>query len=134
MIKKISISLIIFSSILFGLEWQTDLDKAFVTAKKEHKVLMVMVESEHCGWCKKMLATTFEDTTIQKKILPYITVKVLKENKEMMKLLPRVNIVPTVFFIDENNKVIERILGYAPADGFTSYLRDVETILKKQKK
>ncbi len=108
-------------------KWQDSLQKAFDTAKESDKRIMVMVEGEHCKWCKKMLHRTLGDDGVQKKLVEkYISVRVKREDLETMKSLPEVSGVPTIFFMDNNKNVIEEVIGYFDVIDFTSYLRDVD--------
>ena len=128
---KIVTALFIFSGTLLALEWAKDLNTALQTAKKEHKNIMVMVESEHCGWCKKMKKETLSQTEVKDKLEKFIVVKVMREDSTTMAKLPSVYGVPTIFFLKENKAMIEDVVGYFNAQDFISYIDDVEKKIKK---
>ena len=111
--------------------WAKDIDTAFKQAQKEEKTVMVMVEGEHCRWCKKMKYRTLADDSVQKKLESYITVKVMREDEDAVKDLPIIDGVPTIFFMTPQRKVIETVVGYFNVEDFLSYISDVEK--KKQK-
>lgn len=129
--KKIVMAIGLFSVSLMALDWKKDLNTAFDIAKKEHKTVMVMVESSHCRWCKKMKKQTLLDATIQKRLENYILVKVMREDSLNMVHLPTVHGVPTIFFLHEDKHLIEDIVGYFNISDFASYIDDVEKKLQQ---
>lgn len=36
------------------IEWQTDINQAFMRAQKEHKPVIAMFQEDYCAWCRKM--------------------------------------------------------------------------------
>jgi len=132
---RIVLALFMFSGTLLALEWAKDLDTAITTAQKEHKNIMVMVEGEHCRWCKKMKGRTLSDESIEKRLEKFVVVKVMREDGNAMAKLPPVDGVPTIFFLKENKAVIEDVVGYFNVEDFTSYIDDVEkkSLLPKAK-
>ncbi len=123
---KIAISIWILSTALFALEWSKNIDTAIATAQKEHKNMMVMVEAEYCRWCKKMKGRTLSDERIEKRLENYVIVKVMRNDTSAMKKLPRVEGVPTIFFMKPNKAVIQQVLGYEDVTDFNATLNDVE--------
>lgn len=124
--NKIILGVLLFSSMLFSLEWIKDLDTAFTLAKKEHKNVMVLVEGEDCRWCKKMKHRTLSDETVEKRLEKFILVKIMREDPKAMSVMPQVKGVPTVFFMKEDKAVIEDLIGYFNVEDFMSYIDDVE--------
>jgi thioredoxin-related protein len=106
--------------------WQKDITTAFEKAQKENKVVMVVVEGEHCRWCKKMKHRTLSDDSVLERLEPYIIVKVMREDTEDVKDLPAINGVPTIFFLKANKKTIETVVGYYNIVDFTSFIDSVE--------
>lgn len=107
--------------------WEASLPDAIEQAKIKDKRIMVMVEGEHCRWCKKMLHRTIADDTVQKRLAEgYVSVRVQREDLETMKNLPEVRGVPTIFFMDQDRNVIEEVIGYFDVLDFTSYMNDVD--------
>jgi len=106
--------------------WQKNLQSALATAQKEHRVVMVMVEGEHCRWCKKMRYRTLSDEAVVDALKPYVTVRVDETDRNAMGELPRVEGVPTIFFISPDKKVIETVTGYYNVDDFLSFVKEVK--------
>jgi len=130
MLKMISI-LLVFSGSLLALDWVKDIDTALTLAKKENKNIMVMVEGEHCRWCKKMKGRTLSDENVEKRLKNFVIVKVMREDENAMKHLPEVKGVPTIFFMKSDKELIEDILGYFNVEDFMSYIGDVEKKVAK---
>jgi thioredoxin-related protein len=86
--KKIILSIFLLTGAVFALDWVKDIDTALEIAKKEHKVVMVMVEGEHCRWCKKMKGRTLSDDTVEKRLEKFVVVKVMREDGNAMAKLP----------------------------------------------
>ena len=123
---KIAISIWLLSTALFALEWAKNMDTALGSAQKEHKNVMVMVEGEHCRWCKKMKGRTLSDENVEKRLEKYVLVKVMRDDGHAMAKLPPVEGVPTIFFMKSNKSVIQEVLGYEDVDDFNATLNDVE--------
>jgi thioredoxin-related protein len=129
-IMKIVAALLMLSSTLLALEWAKDLNTAVKMAKKEHKNIMIMVEGEHCRWCKKMKGRTLSDESIEKRLEKFVVVKVMREDGLSMSKLPPIDGVPTIFFMKENKAIIEDVVGYFNVEDFTKYIDDVENKIK----
>ena len=124
--KKIILSILLLTGSVFSLDWVKDIDTALEIAKKEHKTIMVMVEGEHCRWCKKMKGRTLSDESVEKRLEKFVVVKVMRENGNAMAKLPPVQGVPTIFFMKADKAIVEEIIGYFNVEDFTSYINDVE--------
>lgn len=125
--------LMMFMQLFADIDWQKDLSSAFAKAGKEHEVVMVMVEGEHCKWCKKMRYRTLGDENVEKKLSNYVNVRVMEEDEKAMKTLPKIDGVPTIFFMDANKTVIQKLVGYYDVDDFISFLKTVEEKRTAQK-
>ncbi len=129
--KRVFAILFLLSACLSAeIVWQKDIPTALQLAQKEHKLVMVFVEGETCRWCKKMKHRTLSDESVDKRLQTYIAVKVFRENKEDMKDLPEIQGVPTIFFMTEEKKILESVIGYYNVEDFISYLNDVEKKVK----
>ena len=128
--NKILLSFVLLSSALFSLEWVKDVPTAFAVAQKEHKNVMVFVESQTCRWCKKMKYRTFSDETVQKSLQGFVVVKVMSEDTETMKLLPPIKGAPTTFFMNDKKELLGEVLGYFEAKDFITSVHDAESKTK----
>lgn len=126
--KKVVIAYtLLMATVLFAeIVWQKDLGTAFEKAQKEQKVVMVMVEGEYCKWCKKMRYRTLGDENVEKRLAPYVTVRVMEENEDAVNALPKIDGVPTIFFMTADKKLLESVVGYYKVDDFISFIDSVE--------
>lgn len=125
--KKTGIILLLLTLSLFAdITWQKDLSKAFVMAQKEHKNVMVFVEGEHCRWCKKMKHRTLSEVSVETALKDFVTVKVMQEDSEAMKVLPKIEGVPTIFFMSATKEVLEKVAGYYATDDFIAMVKAVK--------
>ncbi|MBN2248735.1 MAG: thioredoxin family protein [Campylobacterales bacterium] len=120
---------LLFGTVLFGAElhWEEDTATAFAKAKAENKNVMLMVEASRCRWCEKMKEETLSNEEVQKRLQNYILVKVLRSDKEEMKVLPESYYpAPSTFFMTPDGEIIERAIGFFEAEDFITYINDVE--------
>jgi len=130
-LKKLLILLSLLNVVLFAdITWQKDIPSALELAKKENKVLMVFVESENCRWCKKMKHRVLSDEEVEKRLKPFVTVKVMREDKKAAKQIPAIDGVPTIFFMKADKTVLETVVGYFSVEDFISYIDSVEKKVK----
>jgi thioredoxin-related protein len=127
-IKKLFVAVLIllFTQLSADVVWQKDFSQALELAKKEQKVLMLFVESKSCRWCKKMKSRTLSNEMVIKRLKSYISVKVMRDNKDVLRDLPAINGVPTIFFMTVDKRVLEKVVGYFNVEDFLSYIDDVE--------
>jgi len=69
---------------------------------------------------------TLGDESVEKKLSHYVNVRVLEENENAVKTLPKIDGVPTIFFMSADKKVIQKLVGYYDVDDFLSFITTVE--------
>ncbi len=118
--------LLLFTTFLSAgeLQWEKDLETAFAKAKAGNRTVMVMVESTHCRWCKKMKEYTLSDDTISRRLSAFILVKIDRESVTD-EAIPTAQYVPTIYFMTPQKKIIERVVGYFEVEDFNSWIDDV---------
>ncbi|QOR61466.1 thioredoxin family protein [Sulfurovum sp. ST-21] len=133
--KKIVIGFLMLLGMLIAddIVWQKDLDSALELAKKENRLLMVMVEGEHCRWCKKMRYRTLSNDAVVAKLKPFVNIRVMQEDKAVMKELPKIQGVPTIFFMYPDKEVIETAVGYFNVADFLSFFVSVDRKVRQKK-
>ena len=106
--KTFLLLLIMFSSLYADhISWRSDYEKSLVEAKKEHKVLMVLVVKNNCLNCNKLIKESFINQ-------PYIndlqnkTIAVIVNNQSSTNY-PRELFYsteyPTLFFVDPQTEL-----------------------------
>ena len=120
-------------------------DQALQKAKKEKKHLIVDFSTSWCGYCKKMAATTYQDSqvvaTIEKDFVPAIVdgdsydVIKLKDGditEKGLTLQFGVRGYPTTWFLEPDGNKIAPIPGYVDAKSLYYILDYVRTDANKK--
>ena len=96
--------------------WNKDLKQAAKQASEQNKPLMVMVSAKWCGYCQKMLQTTFRDEKLIEHINGcFIPVYLdADQNQELVEQL-QIEGLPTTLIISPELKVVKRLPGYQSA-------------------
>ena len=113
--------------------WQTDFNKAFKQAKKQHKMLMIDFYTDWCGYCKRLDREVYTDEKVRTLSQQFIPVKLNPERDEVAAAIVQqvgVRGFPSILFITEKAELVHGIGGYEPASYFT---RDMELALKRVK-
>ncbi|HID65672.1 MAG TPA: thioredoxin family protein [Aquificaceae bacterium] len=111
---------------LWAYDWFKDLDKAKKLAKKESKLILVYVYSEHCPYCHQVEEFVFGDEYVEKFlnknfIIVSIDIEDIKDNP-----IPGFNIfgVPTfIVYNPLNEKVLYKFFGSVDSETFLSLLK-----------
>ncbi|CUV65302.1 putative Protein disulfide-isomerase, thioredoxin [Sulfurovum sp. enrichment culture clone C5] len=131
--KKLLIIMALGMSLLnAGLVWQNDLNKATVIAKKNKQNIFVLVESNHCRWCKLLKETTLNDPKIQVKLNKFILVKTMREDSAKYSLPPIIG-VPTMFIMTPDRKIIEQGVGYLETEDLSDVIDKFNKKAKSKK-
>ncbi len=114
-------------STIAGLSWSSDIETSFKIAQKENKNVIVMVGEDSCKWCKKMQESTLINKSIQEKMKQYILVYIKRSDKVSLKFIPEFDgKIPSFFFMQANQEIIEPVVGYFEAVDFLSYIEEIE--------
>ncbi len=131
--KKLLIIMALGMSLLNAeLVWQNDLNKATVIAKKNKQNIFVLVESNHCRWCKLLKETTLNDPKIQTKLNKFILVKTMREDSTKYSLPPIIG-VPTMFIMTPDRKIIEQGIGYLETEDLSDVIDKFNKKAKSKK-
>lgn len=131
--KKILIMIAFGLSLLNAeLVWQSDLNKATAMAQKSKKNIFVLVESNHCRWCKLLKETTLSDPKIQIKLNKFILVKTMREDSAKYSLPPIIG-VPTMFIMTPDRKIIEQGVGYLETEDLSDVIDKFNKKAKSKK-
>jgi uncharacterized protein YyaL (SSP411 family) len=114
------------------LAWQSDLSKATVVAKQNKKNIFILVESNHCRWCKLLKETTLKDPKIQTKLNKFVLVKLMREDSEKYSLPPIIG-VPTMFVMTPDKKIIEQGIGYLETEDLSEVIDKFNKKVKSKK-
>lgn len=114
----------------------TSYETAFSKAKSEHKIVMMDVYTDWCGWCKRMDKDVYSDKKVQDEMSKYFTAMKLNaeaptmhdylgEQHSEQQIAGNLGITgyPTIVFMSPEGKVIRELPGYVPANEFVYVLR-----------
>ncbi len=124
--KKILILTILSISTLFS----SNYEDALIEAKKEHKIIMIMLEKENCKFCKKMEDEVLIDKNVSKILDRDFILLKLDVNRDELPLGLKKDMTPTFAFVKESGVMFSLIPGAWKRDDFISLL---EYVKKKSK-
>ncbi|QDT35844.1 thioredoxin family protein [Stratiformator vulcanicus] len=101
------------------IEWRTDLEGAVAEAVRTKKPLMIQVTAEWCGFCKKMLRTTYTDQDVADLVSTRFVPLVVDadEHPELMKEL-EIKAYPSTVIVDPRGNIVANIKGFQDAEKF----------------
>ncbi len=104
-------------------------DLAFKDALKEaskgHKIIMVDLYTDWCGWCKRLDRDTYSDDNVGKYADEnFVSLKMNAEQGEGIDLAKNYQVrgYPTILFFNEKGEEIHRLVGYQTALKFKETL------------
>lgn len=123
--KKIIFVFFIFISTLFGYE-NLDYAQAIQKAKETNRHLVLVLKSQYCPWCTKLINNVLENPDVKTMIEQNFVLVILdrEQDKYPDKFYSR--LVPTTFFIDSKKEdEVDMIIGYVRYGEFLNKLKEV---------
>jgi len=114
----------------FMLDYQGVYDQALAQAKKEHKVLMMVIVKEPCPYCDMLVENTLDTAAIKAKLKNFIPLIIAHDGKYPDRFRPPVRPV-TLFINPDNSTVLYTLAGYRDVDVFKSVM---DTAIQKYQK
>jgi thioredoxin-related protein len=112
-----------------GINWYRDVDSGFAAGKDAHKLVLVDVYTDWCGYCKKLDEDTFTDPSLINYLnQKFVCVKANAEDHEAGQRLGRqykVHGFPTALIFDEKGTFLGKFSGYTSAPGYQSLIEKV---------
>lgn len=110
------------------LKWESDLEKGKSAAKSKGKILMIDTYADWCVACKELDEKTFSDDMVREELNNFILVKLdfTEKNNRNEQIRKKLNVIgmPTVIFLDNNGKEINRFSGFLKKEKFLKFLND----------
>src|ERR1035438_3307290 len=100
------------------ISWKKGYDSAAAEAKSSGKLIMIDFFTDWCGWCKKLDADTYPAAEVVKESENFIPIKLNAEkDADGIRLAKKFKVdgYPTVLFIDAEENLAYKIVGFAPA-------------------
>ncbi|MDB2562468.1 thioredoxin family protein [Sulfurimonas sp.] len=118
------------------MKFERDYNTALEKAKKENKVLMMVLSADYCPWCRK-----FENKTLKSKLLQaqldQDVISLVVDKKFDMKTFPekfKTQFTPKVFFINpKDENILHETIGYVKKKEFSNALHDATSLFKDTK-
>ena len=115
-----------------GVKWETSLEAAQARARAEHKLILMDVWTEWCGWCIKLQKDTFPTPVAQAalaKVVP-LSLKTQLAHGEptaqaYIEKQYQVDGFPALIMLDADGKVVARQPGYMPGQPFADWVNKV---------
>ena len=99
------------------LDYYENFDKALLVAKKENKLLMLVMVQDPCPFCDKLIENTLSDAKVKAELKDVVCVVIDKTGKYPEAF--KTSFVPRTYFLDsKKEKIVAEALGYAKRDHF----------------
>lgn len=103
--------------------WERDLNRAARESARTRKPMLLRFTTSWCGYCKKMLATTFRDERVVEQINGcFIPVVVDGDTNPRLSKSLGVTGFPTTLIVSPKLKVVKKIVGYQSAEAMRKHL------------
>jgi len=120
-----------------GIAWAKAYDSAKTSSRSTGKLMMIDMYTDWCGWCKKLDSDTYPAPAVVSQSTKFVPVKLNAEkDAEGIRLAKKfqVNGYPTILFIDSNENLVYKIVGYEPAEAFAQSMAKAASIPKDKAK
>lgn len=108
-------------------------DEAIAKAKKENKMVMLVLVRDGCPWCKRMEEGTFNDSFITDETKNFVNA--LVDKNDPMPEDFRTPVVPVVYFVNPNTKeILWDLVGYKNVGDFLEDIEHAKAEFAKVKK
>jgi len=108
------------------LSWLHEYKKGLQEAKKEHKLVYVLITSENCGWCKKFERITLQNREIKERLKrEFITINLLREWDDIPSEF-QTSPIPRHYFVDEKGNILYSSLGYRDVEMFEAFMDNAQ--------
>ena len=118
------------------LGWSHDYKKGLQEAQKEHKLVYVLITSDHCGWCRKFERTTLQNRGVKERLKrEFVTIHLSREWDDIPTAF-KTSPIPRHYFVDAQGNILYASLGHRDVEMFESFMDNAEERykLKKEKK
>src|SRR5579872_2413756 len=95
-------------------------------AAAAHKYIMADVYTDWCYWCKVLDKNTYSTKSVGEYANNnYVAIKINAEKGDGVDFAKQFGVrgYPTILFLDEKGKEVDRVVGYQPADKFLASMK-----------
>jgi len=112
-------------------------DSALKIAKKENKMIMLLLVADYCPWCKKFERKTLKNSSVSSFVSKNF-IPVVVDKKRDQGLYPKeynTPLIPTVYFIDPNSqKSLYKSVAYMKKKEYISNMNKALSVFNKKAK
>jgi thiol-disulfide isomerase/thioredoxin len=111
--------------------WKKAYAVATAEAKSSGKLIMIDFYTDWCGWCKKLDADTYPAPEVVKESESFVPIKLNAEkDADGIRLAKKfgINGYPTILFLDANENLAYKVVGYESAADFAKSMTKAATI------
>ena len=113
-----------------GLNAHNNFSEAIEEAQKEHKMLFLLVVTNHCRWCQRMVYKTLIDERVHAELQSATVLLVLDKN-DVMPYEFKSEIYPSTYFINpKTQKSVWGNVGYVTQEVFLKDLSTAQGMMK----
>lgn len=105
--------------------YEDNFHQAMNNAKKLDKKIMMVLTTKSCAWCMKFENQTLKKENIDKLIKENFVPLTLDNDIKDFPTKYKTEVVPTIFFIRNDGKVIDTVYGYKNKKDFEKLLKEV---------
>jgi thioredoxin-related protein len=99
-------------------------DKAIDVAAKEKKDVVMILKTQYCPWCKKLVNETLADKNVASYVEKNYIVAIIDRDKDEFPAYFNSKIVPVTYIVDPlTSKESEMIIGYVTPERFLKVLQ-----------
>ncbi len=118
------------------MNFQRDYNTALTKAKKENKMLVMILSADYCPWCRKFERKVLSSSLVKSRLNTEVITLVV-DNKYDINLFPkkfRTRFTPLVIFINpQNESILVKSANYVKKREFLSILDNAKKIYKANK-
>jgi thioredoxin-like negative regulator of GroEL len=113
--KLLPLIVLLFTSYRIEAAWFTSMEDAQKEALSTHKLILVDFTAKWCGPCKQMDLNAWNDVQIQTILKDFVTLKIDVDVNRDIAFKYQIRLLPSIFIIDPNGKIIHQFTGYQTA-------------------
>ena len=114
----------------FMLDYEEVYKLALDEAKKEHKVLMMVIVKEPCPYCDKLVENTLDTETIKAKLTNFVPLIISYDDNYPDEFRPPFRPM-TLFINPDDSTILKSLAGYRDVDVFKDAMDTAVTKYKK---